>query len=228
MPTNTQPADSGQTTGPGDANANVQGDADSQNSLSAQDLFNSLKGLPEFQKYVASQAQSKHDKRIGKIENKQEGFEGQLARFTSLTDGGLSPEVAMQFMELQGEQAQPAVVETETDPTKVPVAGQPAGQEVPNVQAVITAMGLQNDVRAQNVIKEGGDYAYQVGRLANIAAAGAVQANPAAVMPVVQGQPVQQQTLFQQYEARRDAIGLGNPQAIIELQTEFRALGLNI
>lgn len=219
--------------GDGVGNTAPSAQPDSSPSIDAETIFNSLKDYPGFQQFVKSQAQSKHDKRIGRIE-KQLGLSETMAEVDRIqSETGMPREFAIQWYEMQRQQAQ--AVTPEVDPTVVPDASagqaQVAGQDNPVLQQAVD-LGLDpNGPEVINVLREGGSQVEQIRKLTASWKAGQaapVAPNPAATMPTSTGSPPAQPPLQAQYEAERDAIGLGKPMEIQALKEKFRAQGLNI
>jgi hypothetical protein len=228
MPDN-NPSD-GPVGGDGTANPNTSQPADSPPSIDAAEIFNALQGYDKFQQFVKSQAQSKHDKRISKIEETL-GLAEQMAQVDELEAQGLPRNFAIQWLETQSKlaQGQPEVQE----PSVAPVA--PAGQQVAPVQddpvtAVAKDLGLDpNSADVLSVRQEGGSEVEQIRKITSKFAGGqAVQPNPAATMTTTTGQPAQQPNLQAQYEAERDALGLGKPIEFNALKEKYRKQGLDI
>ena len=227
--TETDPS-GGQVSGDGTVNPNPSQTADSQPSIDAAEIFNALQAYPAFKAFVASQAQSKHDKRIHKIETKL-GLAEQIAEVDALEAQGLPRELAVQWYEMRNSQvqAQPETV----DPSVV--QGSPAGQQAnPGQDDVVSQvakdLGLDpNGPEVTEILRTGGTQVEQISKLTSkFAEKAGVVANPAATMTTSTGQPVQAANLEAQFAAERDALGMGHPMEFQALKDKYRKLGLDI
>jgi hypothetical protein len=234
MPDNQQ--DSTAPDGLGNANSNSAGQ-DERNSFDPATAFNSLRGLPEFEQYVqevaSRQAQSVKDKRFAKLETKTDAFAEQLAKFNKLKAGGLSEEVALEFMQLQSDRNS-----AETDEQQVQQVSKPLAEAQPKAEGidygqVLGAMGIpENDARVTEVLREHpNDFVAQMQAFANIAGS-QTQApntpNPAGVLPTFNARNVSQPDLQAQYQKDREALRQGDVYGLLNLKMQYRQKGLDI
>lgn len=227
--------DTNGTNGPaGGENANLATQQDgSSSSIDASTIFNALKDYPEFQKFVASQAQSKHDKRINKIEKTVGGLAEQIAQVDKLTESGLPRDFAIQWLEMQNSQAQglpggafEAGGQTETQGG----TGVDDGQDDKAFEQVAQSMGFDpNGPEVLLVRREGGTPFEKAQKLASLKAQGKpVEPNRAATLSTNAGQPAASADLRAKYEAELQEIGYGKPNQVQILKEKYRKQGLDI
>jgi len=229
-------SESGQAGGASQASGVSQSDA-SSTSFDPLATFNSLKGLPEFQAFVEQtavrQAQSVKDKRIQKIEKKQDGFTEQLARFRKLTEGGLSEDVALEFMGLTRGEQQQVSEEDEAVSQQAPAPQKPEGQQGFNYQSVLSAMGLNlADVKVAKVLSDfPDDLSAQLSAFAGIAAGSAqagTKASAASILPLETSGKAPSGEIQAQYEAAVAKVAQGDINHLLQVKDEFRKKGLDI
>lgn len=233
MPDNQQ--DSTVDGGLGDANPNSPSQVQ-PNSFDPATAFNSLRGLPEFEQYVqevaSRQAQSVKDRRIAKLETNQSAFAEQLAKFNKLKAGGLSEEVALEFMQLQSDRKPPEVDEPQFQQEAKPPAGVPAKAEGIDYGQVLGAMGIaENDARVTEVLRQHpNDIAAQMQAFAGLVNRQTQQPapNPAGVLPTFNARNVSQPDLQAQYQADVQKLPQGDINGLLNLKMQYRQKGLDI
>ena len=220
----------GQTGGDGTADPNTSQTADSQPSIDAAEIFNALQAYPAFKAFVASQAQSKHDKRIHKIEESL-GLAEQVAQVDALEAQGLPRELAVEWLEMRKAQAQGQAQTQETGVVQpAPVGKQATGGQDDVVSQVAKDLGLDpNGPEVTEILRAGGTQVEQISKLTSgFAQKAAVTANPGATMTTTTGQPAQTANLEAKFAEERDALGMGHPMEFQALKDKYRKLGLDI
>ena len=183
--------ESGPPEGTPDANQVASPGTGTTTSVDVEALAKALE--PKLQALVDQRFQSGKDKRIAKIEGRQDGFESQLARLKELQGEGFTEKAALRMMKLESEPQEP--------PEQFVDTATPAGKSGTQPQAssggyaeLLTAFGLTaNDAEVVAAL-DSNDFSSTVARLTSITnkrkQPAAVAPNPASVMPTTGGSGV--------------------------------------
>lgn len=185
--------ESGLPGGTADANQNASTGSGTPTSVDVEALAKALE--PRLEALVDRRFQSGKDKRIAKMEGRQDGFESQLARLKELQGEGFTEKAALRMMKMEGEPDGQSLDQSGEGATPQGRAGsQPQASGANYADSLIAALGLPvNDAEVLRV-RAGEDPIQVVTQLTNLAQrrkqTTPVAPNPAALMPTTGGSSV--------------------------------------